>query len=71
MLFKNIYALGYPIVMLAAVFIVGEISRRSSIKVSRELISLIEVIALSGLSITAIGLKNLSRILAPKCDYFF
>lgn len=62
MLFKNIYALDYYIVMLAAVSIVGKISRCHSIKVSRELIILIEVIAILGMIIAAIGMMNISFI---------
>lgn len=62
MLFKNIYALDYSIVMLAAVSIVGKISHCRSIKVSRELISLIEVIAILGMIISAIGMMNISFI---------
>lgn len=62
MLFKNIYALDYSIVMLAAVSIVGKISHCRSIKVSRELISLIEVIAILGMIIAAIGMMNISFI---------
>ena len=62
MLFKNIYALDYSIVMLAAVSIVGKISRCRSIKVSRELIILIEVIAILGMIIAVIGMMNISFV---------
>lgn len=62
MLFKNIYALDYSIVMLAAVSIIGKISRCRSIKVSRELIILIEVIAILGMIIAVIGMMNISFV---------
>ena len=44
MLFKNIYALGYSIVIFAVVFIVGEIYRRRGFEVPRESIGLIDVV---------------------------
>ena len=57
MLFKNIYALGYSIVIFAVVFIDREIYRRRGFEVPRESIGLIDVVFWHEKSFQNIGFK--------------